>query len=113
MRQSTAADSDQAGLATQKTIFHRAATFCLASPLLAIGANLAAPLAGEFFLWLGMIAGVFALCGMAWHGTKGILTKAVMGLVIHMLLIVSAIYTRGKVEEMARKIIEESAEKQK
>lgn len=50
---------------------------------------------------------------MAWHGTKGILTKAVMGLVIHMLLIVSAIYTRGKVEEMARKIIEESAEKQK
>lgn len=110
----------------KKSIFHTLATLCLVSPLIAIllnvfvfGPNEAqhpshtreealaqATLVGLVPV-LGILAGIISLFGMIRHGARGILWKAALGLLIYALLIVSAISTFNKIQEVARKRYEQ------
>lgn len=98
------------------------ATFCLVSPVLAVLLNL--------LLWgpmetrhpsqtrdeamthvamvgimptLGIMAGVIALCGMTRYGTRGILWKALIGLLTYALLVYAALHTIHRINEITRK----------
>lgn len=107
--ESTASSSSNGG-----SIFRAAATFCLWSPLLLLAVNLISPSVGQFVTLAGILAGVVALCGLSKYGKKGILAQAVVGLVIHTLLIVSAIYILAQVKDAAQRLSEktQAAEKE-
>ena len=110
----------------RKNLFQTLATFCLISPLLAIVLNVALfgpneaqhpshtreeALAQAILVGLvptlGILAGIVSLFGMIRHGARGILWKATLGLLIYAFLIVSAMYTFSKIQEVARKRYEQ------
>jgi hypothetical protein len=109
---------------TPKTLFHRAASFCLWSPLIAIVVNMVIPqtpvhsqeeaLAGvvvsSVIPLAGIVAGFFALLGIRKHGRSGLLWKSVIGLLIWTLLAASAISAFQTVREHARKSQEQRTE---
>ncbi len=108
----------------KKTLFHRAASFCLWSPLIAVVVNMVMPqtpahsreeaLAGVMISsaipLAGIGSGFFALCGIRKHGRAGLLWKSVIGLLIWALLAASAISAFQIVREHARRIQEQRAE---
>jgi hypothetical protein len=112
----------EAPVARKKSIFHTLATFCLASPFIAILLNLlvfgpnevqhpshtreealAQAMQVGLVPLLGILAGIISLFGMIRHGARGILWKAALGLLIYAFLILSAMHTFAKIQEVARK----------
>ena len=89
------------------SIFHQAATASVFAPLIAIGLTvfsssirtgasqrpvaLIAGVASLIIILTGLICGIVALLGIRNHGTKGILTKALCGIIIPLLLIALAV----------------------
>ncbi len=51
---------------------------------------------------LGLALGIAALCGIPKYGTKGILTKAIIGIAVPLLLILLAIPPILRAREIAR-----------
>lgn len=90
------------------TLFHKAATFCWLSPLIAVAVNMAKPPFGGVVLILGVAAGVVALCGIPKHGAKGLLLRAIVGLTLIAFLFVSAYYSIKMVNELQRRAAEEA-----
>jgi len=110
---------------TPQTLFHRAASFCIWSPLIAVVVNMVMPpqtpvhsreeaLAGvvvsSVIPLAGIVAGFFALLGVRKHGRAGLLWKSIIGLLIWALLAASAISAFLTVRVHARKIHEQRAE---
>lgn len=110
----------------KKTFCHRAATFCLWSPFIAIAWNVFIVIPGRnvhtsdtqtdaaanlflaaFFPVLGILAGIIALFGIRRHGRTGILWKAVIGLSIFLLLALLAIPNFLKARQNAREQYEQ------
>lgn len=113
-------------LSKKKTLYHRAATFCLWSPLIAIVWNVLIVIPGQnvhtsdaqtdaaanlflaaFFPVLGIIAGIIALLGIRRHGRAGILWKTVIGLSIFLLMALLAVPNFLKAKEIARERYEQ------
>ncbi len=113
-------------LPKKKTFFHRAATFCLCSPFIAIAWNVFIVIPGQnvhtsdaqidaaanFFLAalfpvLGIVAGIIALFGIRRHGRDGILWKTVIGLSIFAFMGFLAIPNFLKARETARERYEQ------
>jgi hypothetical protein len=109
-----------------RTFFHRAATFCLWAPFIGILLNV--------FVWvpgqathppqtrmdaaanatltasvpvMGFFAGVVSLFGIRRNGTRGILWKAVVGMLIFVLMILAAVPAFLKSRERARQQYEQ------
>jgi hypothetical protein len=93
-----------------KTIFHQAATASIFAPVLSIAINVLSSsglnqLQGEaklkmgmivasfagFIMILGLICGIIGLCGIPKHGTKGLLWKSVVGIIIPLGLVLLAV----------------------
>lgn len=110
----------------KKTFFHRAATFCLCSPFIAIVWNVFIVIPGQnvhtsdakidaaanVFLALlvpvmGIFAGIISLFGMRRYGSTGILWKTVIGLSIFSLMALLAIPNFLKAREIARERYEQ------
>ena len=111
-------------LPKKSTLFHAAASFCVWSPLIAIGFNIFVPkvpvhsqsdalanaLIAGFVPVAGILAGVFAFFGIPRHGKKGILWKSVAGLSIWALLAALALPTFLKVQERARMMRDQNSQ---
>lgn len=107
-------------LPTSNSIFHKAASICVWSPLIAIivtmipqapahsreGALASAIAAGAVPV-AGIVAGLVALCGIRKYGKAGILWKSVVGLLIWVVLAGAAIPAFLAVREKARKAQEQ------
>src|SRR5438128_2210939 len=88
----------------QKSFYHQAATTSAFAPLIAIGLSIASSagrtgvdpqsrrtvafivgIVGTVIMLIGLICGIVALFGIRNHGTKGILGKALFGIIIPLL----------------------------
>jgi hypothetical protein len=106
------AESVETPIVVKSTFWHKAATLCLWSPLIAIlcmpvcrpqpvdlshGAYYAQVqmqanmLTAAFIPAVGILSGLLALCGIARVGAKGLLWKALIGLAIWALFFVTAL----------------------
>ena len=89
----------------RKSIFHQAATTSVIAPLIAIGVSIVSSagrasldpqsqrtvafisgIAASIIILIGLISGIVALFGIPRHGKKGILRKALCGIIIPLLL---------------------------
>jgi hypothetical protein len=109
----------------EKTLYHRAATFCLWSPFISIVLHIlmipgevahppqtridaAVSAAYEAIVPVsGIIAGVISLFGICRHGTAAILWKTVIGLSIFVLMVLLATHDFLKAKEIARQRYEQ------
>jgi hypothetical protein len=117
----------------QNSIFHQAATASAFAPLIAIGLTifssaartsldsqsqrpvaLIGAIVSGILILLGLICGIVALFGIRRHGKKGILAKALCGIIIPLLLSALAIpnFMAARAQAIKRKHYQISAEGQ-
>jgi len=110
----------------RSSLFHQAATVSAWLPLVLVGvqiflvgpltASSSDPLMREFFafamgsaLLLGLVLGIVGLCGISKYGTKGLLVKSIIGIVIPLLLVLLAIPPILHAREIALRVAQRQA----
>lgn len=110
----------------QNTFFHHAATYSVLAPFISVGVTiltfvaragspapatraevLVSGLLSTFIILSGFVFGIVALFGIKRYGTAGILWKAVVGILIFVFLILSAIPPFFHAREKARERYEQ------
>jgi hypothetical protein len=85
------------------SFYHKAADFSAKAPAIAIGAIILSTVTNGILI-VGLICGIIALFGIPRHGKRGLLGKAIVGILVPVLLVLSVVfYTHFVVKSIEQK----------